>query len=164
MIPQLFVDLDGVLADFDGYYEKCFGVKPDQDNYQPKSLWKDVREHGSFYRDMTPMSYAVDLWINLHRFHPRPILLSGIPHSIPDASKQKRGWVDQHLGRHVPLVCCPSVEKCEHANPGDVLLDDRLKYSKYWINMGGIFIQHLNVPHSLIALQAVYRFVFPILF
>ena len=53
MIPQVFVDLDGVLADFDAHYEKNFGVRPDKaaDNVD----WSKVASVDRFYATMPLM-------------------------------------------------------------------------------------------------------------
>ncbi len=146
---QIFVDLDGVLANFDGHYEKLFGVKPDQDNYLPSELWGNIRAHGQFYRTIPEMPDAGRLWMGIRRFHEHPIILTGVPYSIPDVEKHKRAWIAEMIGSHVKVICCASKDKCEHGKPGDILIDDRLKYSKYWTDMGGVFLQHTSVSNTL---------------
>lgn len=150
MMRQLFLDLDGVLANFDGYYESQFGVKPDQDTYSPPEFWDCIGRHGSFYRDLPPMPDAHILW---HRvYHLKPIILSGIPYSIPNVASQKRTWVNKYLGSNIPLICCPSRLKRDHGKPGDALVDDRLKYAHHWTEMGGVFIHHTGALSTLAAL------------
>ena len=156
MIPQLFIDLDGVLADFDGHYEKCFGVRPNQDSYEPPSFWDDIRRHGSFYRTEPLMKDAMDLWWGAQKLHPKPIILTGIPYSIPDVKQQKQEWCWEHLGYDVQVICCRSRDKWKHGKPGDILVDDRLKYSKSWIDMGGVFIHHTSAKSSLAALTSLF--------
>lgn len=149
MKPQVFVDLDGVLADFDGYYEKLFGVRPNQDSYEPPEMWNNIRAHGNFYRDQPMMKGAYLFWADIKRLHPNPIILTGVPYLIPKAAQQKRGWVDEYFGKHVEMICCPSKDKHKYGEPGDILIDDRLKYSQYWLDMGGIFIYHTSIHNSL---------------
>lgn len=149
-MKQLFLDLDGVLADFDGYYETQFGVRPNQDTYDPPEFWDCILNHGSFFRDQPPMADAFELWQGV--LHLNPIILSGIPYSIPDVATQKRAWVNEHLGSHVKLICCPSRSKCKYGLSGDVLVDDRLKYAGYWTDMGGVFIHHRAAKPTLAAL------------
>ena len=67
----LFVDLDGVLADFDSYFEQCFGVRPNHDTYEPPGMWDKIRAHGKFYRNLPMMKDALELWravCMLHEF------------------------------------------------------------------------------------------------
>jgi 5'(3')-deoxyribonucleotidase len=157
MRPQLFVDLDGVLADFDTGFELCFGVRPNQDNYEPPGMWDLVRNHGNFYRELPMMKDAHTLMRGLLVWHPQPIILTGIPHSIPRVVEQKIAWVEEHLGNQYPVICCPSVDKHKHGRPADILIDDRLKYSKHWINMGGIFIHYQDLNTTLAAVAMAYH-------
>lgn len=155
-IPSLFVDLDGVLADFDGYFESQFGVRPNQDTYEPPGMWDLIRKHGSFYRDQPPFPNTHQFWLSLLRFHPKPIVLTGVPWSIPNVEAHKREWVNKHLGEDVNLICCKSVDKCKYGRPGDVLIDDRIKYSHHWIQMGGIFVHHTSVENSIQKVASLY--------
>ena len=150
MNPQIFLDLDGVLSDFDGHYEALFEVRPNQDTYDPPDFWDRIREHGRFFRTQPMMKDAMVLWNAVK--HLRPIILTGIPRSIPHVGHQKRQWVDEHLGRDVQVYCCPSKDKCKWGKPGDILVDDRIKYSGYWIEMGGVFIHHTSALTSIAAL------------
>lgn len=151
---QVFVDLDGVLGDFDGHYEKLYGVRPNQDTYEPKDLWDNIRKHGSFYQTQPLMHDARELWEGVKKFHPDPVILTGIPHSIPNAAQQKKIWVRQHFGSGVEVICCLSKDKALYGKPGDILIDDRLKYAHFWTDMGGIFIQHTTAKVTLLTLAA----------
>ena len=57
-------------------------------------------------------------------------MLTGVPKDVEEAPDNKRAWVVRHLGDHVEVRCCRSKEKCLHAAPGDVLIDDWEKYKK----------------------------------
>ena len=160
---QLFIDLDGVLADFDGHFEKCFGVRPNQDTYEPPGMWDKIRAHGNFYRELPLMPDAYDLWggVGAILFHSgpdylQPIILTGIPHSIPDVAQQKREWVADKFGKYQKVITCFSRDKHKHGRPGDVLVDDRLKYSHYWLQMGGIFVHHKSAHQTLQELAALW--------
>jgi len=150
--PQLCIDLDGVLGDFYGFYEQQFGVLPDPE-HEPPELWDNIRAHGSFYRNQPLMSDAMELWNGCKRWD--PIILSGIPHSIPNVAEQKRAWVDEHFG-NVKLICCRSRDKFIYGKSGDILVDDRLKYSKYWLGMGGRFVHHQSAKRSLALLAGLF--------
>ena len=155
MSPQLFLDLDGVLADFYGFYTTCFGGVIGQDDNSGE-LWDKIRDHGSFFRNQPLMRDAMELWHGARKLHPKPIILSGIPYSIPNVKEQKQEWVWQHLGYDVKVICCRSRDKFKHGKPGDILVDDRTKYRKYWNEMGGIFVHHKDAKSSLVQLAAVY--------
>lgn len=150
MVRNLFIDLDGVLADFDRAYSEAFGVVVNrQTRLDPPGFWKNIRRHGSFFRDLPPIPDALELWAGAKRLHPNPVILTGIPKSVSDAAHQKREWVDEHIEPGAPMICCESKDKCLHGKPGDVLVDDWDRYRPLWEEMGGIFVLHTSADDSL---------------
>ena len=144
--PTVFVDMDGVLADFDSGYEQMLGIRPSiaDDNVD----WHAVRRVESFYARLPPMPDFTDLWRGLEPF--RPIILTGVPTSLADAPAHKRAWVDRHIGPTQPMIACSSKDKSLHIrNPGDVLIDDWEKYRSLWIGRGGRWITHITARASL---------------
>jgi 5'(3')-deoxyribonucleotidase len=141
---QLFVDMDGVLADFDGHHETVFGIRSDKalDNVR----WDRVHAVNGFYRDLPPMPDMHELWDRIA--HHNPIVLTGVPTKVPAAADDKRAWARKHLGDHVEVRCCRSVEKCLHARPGDILIDDWEKYRALWVGAGGVWITHLSAGQT----------------
>ena len=79
---QIFVDMDGVLADFDAHHEAVFGVRPDKvaDNVD----WSAVRAVKDFYLNIPPMADLPALWTVLGKH--KPIILTGVPRSVEEAS------------------------------------------------------------------------------
>lgn len=139
---QLFCDMDGVLADFDAGYERQFGVKPDGENVD----WEAVRRTPDFYLNLPPMPDMPVLWGFIRNF--RPIILTGIPHSVEEAPANKKAWVKHYLGE-ATVICCRSRDKSLYANPGDILIDDRPKYKELWERAGGIWITHTSAQNSI---------------
>ena len=142
---QIFVDMDGVLADFDAHYEAVFGVRPDKitDNVD----WSAVRVVQDFYLNIPPMADLTALWAVLGKH--RPIILTGVPRSVAEASDNKRAWARKHLGPGVEVRCCRSREKYQHANPGDLLIDDWEKYKHLWVGAGGVWITHWSAEATI---------------
>jgi hypothetical protein len=134
---QLFVDMDGVLADFAGHYEAVFGWRPGTDDSVD---WDAVRDVGDFYFKIPPMADLRLLWGRIERY--QPIILTGVPEEIPEAPAYKRAWVSKHLGPEVQVRCCPASEKWMHAQPGDILIDDSVMHRKRWVEAGGIWVTH----------------------
>lgn len=152
-MPQLFLDIDGVLADFDTAYLRAFGVPVIRGTGKddPPGMWENIRAHGSFYRDMPLMFDAMMLWRATKTLH--PVLLTGVPYSqVPEAEAHKRAWVRQHFGEGVQVICCRSRDKYLHGKPGDVLVDDWAKYQHLWVKMGGIFILHRSARETVMRL------------
>jgi len=141
---QLFVDMDGVLADFDAHYEAVFGIHPSTaaDNVD----WALVRSVPSFYLGIPPTGDMAMLWARIERH--RPIVLTGVPKEVEEAPDNKRAWVARHLGEHVEVRCCRSRDKCLHAKPGDVLIDDWDRYKSLWLDRGAIWITHRSAAET----------------
>ena len=147
-MAQLFCDLDGVLADFDGYYKRLFGVDPRGGGVVD---WDAMRAHGDFYTDMPELTGSRILW---HYISPlNPIILTALPRSIPEAARYKRAWVQRHFGCSVGVCCCKSGRKYQYAEPGDILIDDRNVDRKRWIKAGGVWVAHATAEDTVIQLR-----------
>jgi len=146
---QLYVDLDGVLANFDTHYKEVFGIETSKalDNVD----WDAVRESQNFFRDMPPMPDMLELWARVAPYS--PIILTGVPILVPEAESNKRAWVIKHLGEHVPVIGCKSADKCTYAEPGDILIDDWTKYQHRWLEVGGVWITHTSAASTLDQLE-----------
>lgn len=152
---QLYLDLDGVIADFNGGYLREFGIKVHHDLPEPPDFWKRIDDHGTFFLDLPVMHDAYDLWDAAKRCHPSPIILTGIPRN-PIVETQKRQWVAREFGSDIKVICCPSRDKALHGKPGDVLVDDWTKYRDIWERMGGIFILHHGAHESWEQMAAIF--------
>lgn len=146
---KLFVDLDGVLADFDRHHEDMFGHASDKgvDSVD----WSRVRSVDRFFANIPPMGDMDALWSFILPY--RPIILSGVPPEVPRAADDKRLWVSRYLGSDVEVRCCRSREKCLHAEPGDILIDDWGKYRHLWISRGGVWVDHISASDSIRQLE-----------
>ena len=147
-MTQVFVDLDGVLADFDRHYDDVFGERPDKaaDNVD----WQKVREIPTFYADLPLMPDAMVLWDFVSQLKAPPIILTGVPRLISEeAAANKRAWVDLNLGENVRMIGCRSRDKSLYAKPGDILIDDWEKYRHIWLAAGGRWITHTSADRSI---------------
>lgn len=153
-MTRIFLDCDGVLADFDTYAEAYFGMPPRQYERQMGSnrLWAELEAKGDFYRNLPLMADARDLVAGVE--HLSPTILTGCPRGNW-AEKQKVAWAHEHFPG-VPVITCRSADKRDHASPGDVLIDDWPQHRHRWIEMGGVFISHFDAESSLAALWAHY--------
>jgi hypothetical protein len=142
---QLYVDMDGVLADFDTHYRNCFGMETNKklDNAD----WKLVREHRNFYLTMPPMQDMWPLWSYIEKYN--PIILTGIPESVSEATNNKTAWAFKHFGPNANIICCRSSVKSLHCKPGDILIDDWEKYMKRWTDKGGVWITHTSAQDTI---------------
>lgn len=146
---QLYLDMDGVLADFDEGYYRAFGYRPSKEKDDVD--WARVRRLPGFYRNLPPMPDFEALF-NFAARH-QPIVLTGIPSSIPEAAENKRSWVRWHMGAHIRVICCRSADKCTYCLPGDVLVDDWEKHRDAWLGAEGVWITHRDADSTIAHLQ-----------
>jgi len=145
---KLFLDLDGVLADFDRGVEIVTGKRPDQQS--TRDMWRALSREPDFFGTLALMRDAKELW-DYCRPH-RPVILTGLPLGNW-AAAQKRRWVANMLGEDVAIITCMSKDKHRWSAPGHVLVDDREKTRESWEAKGGIFILHRAADRSIAALK-----------
>lgn len=141
---KLFLDLDGVLCDFEARIHEMFGRGPKE--IHPKEMWKTLARTPDFYANLDWMPDGKHLWEEMKQFN--PTILTGIPMGNW-APKQKRVWCGRNLGWDVPVITCFARDKFTHGQSGDVLIDDTAKNSVSWNDMGGVFILHTSSTTSI---------------
>jgi hypothetical protein len=145
---NLFVDMDGVLADFAQHHQAVFGWRPEiEDNID----WTAVREVKDFHLNIPPMADLQLLWTRIERY--QPIVLTGVPKEIAEAPANKRAWVSKYLGPKVQVRCCEASEKWMHAQRGDILIDDSEEHRKSWVKAGGIWVTHRGAEGTIALLD-----------
>ncbi|WP_376098019.1 hypothetical protein ACE7GA_07840 [Roseomonas sp. CCTCC AB2023176] len=147
---QLYLDLDGVLADFDRGVRAVTGRDPA--GLPLKRMWAALAQAPDFFNTLETMGDAEALW----RFcapH-RPMILTGLP--LGDwAPEQKRRWVARVLGAETLVITCMSRDKPRWSGPGHVLVDDRASARAGWEAAGGDFVHHVTAAQSVAALRAL---------
>ncbi len=172
----IFVDLDGVLADFDRAVEEITGLPPSQQT--PRAMWPRLAGAPDFYATIPWMPDGLELWERVEPLD--PVVLTGLPRGNW-AKPQKLEWCRRELGPEVPVIACMSREKTEKAwewleahrggargaggahSPGGhspgmertvpVLIDDRASTREPWEAAGGVFIHHTSAEQSVRALE-----------
>ncbi len=146
----LYLDLDGVLADFDSHVCDLFGRPPSA--IPLAEMWQLAERAPGFFERMPKMPDADELWAFCEPF--KPHILTGLPRGRW-AAAQKRAWVSAHLGPDVPVITCMAREKSAHASPGDVLVDDNTRFARLWRERGGVFVRHSSAAASIEELRAL---------
>jgi hypothetical protein len=145
---RLFLDCDGVLADFDASFEERFGMKPRafEAKHGAGTFWHRVRTADPPFYLMLPLKAdARALHDAVARF--APTILTGAP--LGDwAEPQKIAWAGVHFPG-VPIIVCLARNKSDYCRPGDVLVDDQDRYRDRWEAKGGIFIHHTSAADSV---------------
>ena len=152
MRKQIYLDCDGVLADFDAGAEAIFGMPPEafEKRHGAREFWRRLALAEDFFGALPPLPDAQALYEAVR--HKDPIILTGMPRG-DWAEPQKRRWAERHFPG-VPVITTMAALKHEHRHPGDVLVDDRDKHRHLWENQGGVFIHHKDAQSSIAELKA----------
>jgi hypothetical protein len=150
-MPTIYLDCDGVLADFDRGAERVFGLPPREyeRRFGLKRFWAALAAAPDFFNTLNLMPDALELF---EAVRAREIaILTGLPRGNW-AEPQKRRWAARHFPG-VEVITTSAALKREHCRPGDALVDDRDKYRDLWEGAGGVFIHHRSAAASIAALR-----------
>lgn len=154
MTPRLFLDADGVLADFDLGTRRLFGMRPKEfiAKHGRGEFWKRLANAKNFYGSLPKMRDA-DLLFDAVQ-HLKPTILTGLPLGSW-AAPQKVEWAAEHFPG-VPIITCMARDKHKHMHPGDVLVDDREKHREAYETAGVVFVHHKDAEDSLRQLSKLF--------
>ena len=152
--PRLFLDADGVLADFDLAACRLLGAKPNAfiARHGRGAFWKRLANAKNFYGTLPEMPDARRLFEAVK--HLDPTILTGLPLGSW-AAPQKVEWAAEHFPG-VPIITCMARDKHKHMHPGDVLVDDRDKHRAEYEAAGAVFVHHRNAEDSLKQLARIF--------
>lgn len=141
-MQRLYLDLDGVVADFEGGFQKIF--KKHHKSISDIEMWKHINEYGTFFQDIEPFKGALHFFDLLASNFDIMILTACPKSNYWDAAKQKKQWVKTHMSPNVMVLpVLGGKNKALFMNePGDILIDDFEKNIKSWEKEGGIGILH----------------------
>ena len=125
-MQTVFLDCDGVLADFDQGAAEVFGMPPREfeRRFGLKRFWSRLASTPDFFNSLDLLPDAMELYEAVRSLN--PVILTGLPRG-DWAEPQKRRWAARHFPG-VEVITTSAALKREHCRPGDALIDDRDKY------------------------------------
>jgi 5'-nucleotidase len=154
--PMIYLDMDGVVANFEGWSKEVIGE--DWKGEINKPTWGRYKEHPDLYLWLPPMEGAKGLYNacceyigdkNLVQF------LTALPNRakdhFPNATAHKILWAKQHIDPHVRVVFGPYAQHKRHhiRFKEDVLIDDVELNIKQWQHDGGRGILHVSINSTI---------------
>lgn len=146
---RIYLDLDGVMADFDTHFVEYFGVDPQ--SLDDDVMWKKINSYHEFYANLPLMKGAKGMFNLLVDTFDVTILTACPKSNYKNAAIQKRAWVRKNLSKDITVIpMMGGVNKALFMHePGDILIDDFEKNCKAWKELGGIAIVHKSIPETL---------------
>ena len=160
-MTTLYIDMDGVVADFDEYAARTLGVPPSQGIY-PNEVWYNLASNARLYRDLIKTEYAdqlIEECLDLALTKNYEILfLTAVPkgNDVKWSFYDKVLWAQQYFPDIAVMFGPYSKDKWQHCKPGDILIDDRISNIDEWRAAGGIAIHHTNINSTLYELSSLY--------
>jgi len=161
---KIYLDMDGVLADFDrGVIELC-GLIPQTQGKASRefdaSLYDRMRDVGHFYAKIEPMEGAVEFFHQLYdKYTDKVEILSGRPKPekrIDDAHDDKIDWIHRIMSEDVVCNIVLRKEKIDYCTgPDCILIDDFYKNIDEWEAAGGTGILHTSPADTIEKLKSM---------
>ena len=153
-MSHLFLDLDGVLADFDAGAKAVLGMSSCdfEARHGKREFWRRLARAKDFYATLPLLSDAMVLFEAVR--HLEPTILTGLPLGNW-AAPQKVRWAARHFPG-TKIITTMARDKYKHMTGMDVLVDDRADHRERWKAAGGTFIHHKNARDSLAQLAEIY--------
>lgn len=155
------VDLDGVLADFNGGYKRLTGVDFDLNEDKDVRWWRFEGRKEGFYILLPPYSGAKNFVRDIKFSLPSDThlrILTAIPSvtQFDTAYTEKVMWVAHNIDSYLSTCIAENSEaKQKWAREGDILIDDNPLNIQQWEDRGGIGILHTDFETSLTKLKTL---------
>lgn len=159
-MPHLYLDMDGVQADFFGAWADRHGVDhwkaiQDKESEINQLAHSSATEVYDFFRNLRPLKggMAIIQWLQKNKI-PYTVLSAPLRGPHADASKKaKSDWLDQyHPGSSSNAIFTSKKQQYAVTNGvQNVLVDDFGPYIQKWTDAGGIPVKHEDeseVPNS----------------
>lgn len=155
---KLYVDLDGVLTDFDRQFYELTGTLPTDFKtiHGPKTddaKWTKVEKDGGlyFWSHMYWMPDGRKLWDYIKGKNVE--ILSAPSRHVTNSELGKKLWCKRFLGKDIPLNLEYAQNKHKFAGPHNILIDDMEENVNDWRNKGGIAILHKSADDTISKLK-----------
>ncbi len=150
---MIYIDLDGVLADFNSKVREITGKYPSE--LTTKELWKQLQLVDNFYYSLDIIKGSEEFLDHIWR---NSTVLVEILTALPSPSKKLRTssndkimWVYDKLDPYIITNCVSNWRMKTYfcRNDDDILIDDQEKNIVNWQEAGGIGILHDNFEDTI---------------
>lgn len=148
-MKTLYLDMDGVLADFNRGAQKILGASDAErgqaieNDRWTADQWQQLIKNPNLYRTLPKTPQADQLVDVARKFRDnlgwRLRVLTAIPRAndVPEAFQDKILWIQEYYPDITVYFGPYSRDKARHCRPGDILVDDRRDNCLDWQKQGG---------------------------
>ena len=150
---KIYVDLDGVLCDFNNRFKKFVGIKPKkfEKEHGIKKFWEEIqKENVEYWSKMSWMSDGKKLWQFIINNFDDVEILTGSPWGKVGqfAQQGKNEWCKRELG-DIKVNHKSSKQKYKFADEYHILIDDTKRNTDMWRDANGIEILHKSSKDTI---------------
>ena len=155
-ISCIYLDMDGVIADFVKRYKELYRMEPKEAEKSKKfdSFFDEFIATNQF-ATLDLMPDAMDAITYLRKLNVPTQILSSTANEkrYDDISKQKMIWLQTHGITFTPNFVPGKKYKYKYAAPDKIIIDDTESVIEDWRKAGGIGILHKDWPTTLAILK-----------
>jgi hypothetical protein len=156
-ISCIYLDMDGVIADFVKRYKELYHMEPREAEKKKEfnKFFDEFIATGQFATlDLMPGAIDGLTYLRKHLTIPTQILSSTANEARYDEiSKQKMIWLQTHGITFTPNFVPGKRHKWKFAKPDTIIIDDTQSVIDDWRKAGGIGILHKDWPSTLAILR-----------
>lgn len=150
---KIYLDMDGVLTNFEKRYDELFGVRPSEQIERTQHFWKyfDQFIEGGNFRTLEKHPHADTLlkFVEGMRVPVEILTSSGGEKHHERVSEDKIAWLCNNGIPYKANIVAGGSKKALHANPWHILVDDTPHVVDKYRAAGGTAILHYDIDVTL---------------
>lgn len=153
---KIFVDLDGVLADFYGFAKNYCNIDYHED---PKLAWSKLDKVDRLFQQLPTMPNAWQFFNEVLKLGEEKLglhsveILTALPlrtGKLLSCAHDKTVWVNSKINSRVIVNCVDDwTKKKYYCQPNDILIDDMTRNIMEWQSVGGQVIWHRDQQETI---------------